>query len=300
MTKPVLYGGIEGGGTKFVCAVGTGPEDIQAEIRFPTTTPAETMERTIDFFRQYPEISAIGLACFGPLDPNPLSPTYGQILPTPKPGWTGANLVGMLKQAFHLPVGFDTDVNGAALGEYHWGNGRGLDVFMYLTVGTGIGGGVFVHGSLLHGMIHPEAGHLPMPHDLERDPFPGICPFHQDCFEGLATGVAMEKRWGQPAATLPPDHPAWDLEAHYIAHAMTSYIYILSPQRIILGGGVGQRDDILKLVQEKTRAYLNGYVQSPAVLEHMDAYIVHPGLGNRSGVVGALALAQQALIQSGE
>ncbi|HOU44635.1 MAG TPA: ROK family protein [Anaerolineaceae bacterium] len=300
MTKPVLYGGIEGGGTKFVCAVGTGPEDIQAEIRFPTTTPAETMERTIDFFRQYPEISAIGLACFGPLDPNPLSPTYGQILPTPKPGWTGANLVGMLKQAFHLPVGFDTDVNGAALGEYHWGNGRGLDVFMYLTVGTGIGGGVFVNGSLLHGMIHPEAGHLPMPHDLERDPFPGICPFHQDCFEGLATGVAMEKRWGQPAATLPPDHPAWDLEAHYIAHAMTSYIYILSPQRIILGGGVGQRDDILKLVQEKTRAYLNGYVQSPAVLEHMDAYIVHPGLGNRSGVVGALALAQQALIQSGK
>ena len=300
MTKPVLYGGIEGGGTKFVCAVGTGPEDIQAEIRFPTTTPAETMERTIDFFRQYPEISAIGLACFGPLDPNPLSPTYGQILPTPKPGWTGANLVGMLKQAFHLPVGFDTDVNGAALGEYHWGNGRGLDVFMYLTFGTGIGGGVFVNGSLLHGMIHPEAGHLPMPHDLVRDPFPGICPFHQDCFEGLATGVAMEKRWGQPAATLPPDHPAWDLEAHYIAHAMTSYIYILSPQRIILGGGVGQRDDILKLVQEKTRAYLNGYVQSPAVLEHMDAYIVHPGLGNRSGVVGALALAQQALIQSGE
>ncbi len=300
MTKPVLYGGIEGGGTKFVCAVGTGPEDIQAEIRFPTTTPAETMERTIDFFRQYPEISAIGLACFGPLDPNPLSPTYGQILPTPKPGWTGANLVGMLKQAFHLPVGFDTDVNGAALGEYHWGNGRGLDVFMYLTVGTGIGGGVFVNGSLLHGMIHPEAGHLPMPHDLVRDPFPGICPFHQDCFEGLATGVAMEKRWGQPAATLPPDHPAWDLEAHYIAHAMTSYIYILSPQRIILGGGVGQRDDILKLVQEKTRAYLNGYVQSPAVLEHMDAYIVHPGLGNRSGVVGALALAQQALIQSGK
>ena len=171
---------------------------------------------------------------------------------------------------------------------------------MYLTVGTGIGGGVFVNGSLLHGMIHPEAGHLPMPHDLVRDPFPGICPFHQDCFEGLATGVAMEKRWGQPAATLPPDHPAWDLEAHYIAHAMTSYIYILSPQRIILGGGVGQRDDILKLVQEKTRAYLNGYVQSPAVLEHMDAYIVHPGLGNRSGVVGALALAQQALIQSGE
>lgn len=300
MTKPVLYGGIEGGGTKFVCAVGTGPEDIQAEIRFPTTTPAETMERTIDFFRQYPEISAIGLACFGPLDPNPLSPTFGQILPTPKPGWTGANLVGMLKQAFHLPVGFDTDVNGAALGEYHWGNGRGLDVFMYLTVGTGIGGGVFVNGSLLHGMIHPEAGHLPMPHDLVRDPFPGICPFHQDCFEGLAIGVAMEKRWGQPAATLPPDHPAWDLEAHYIAHAMTSYIYILSPQRIILGGGVGQRDDILKLVQEKTRAYLNGYVQSPAVLEHMDAYIVHPGLGNRSGVVGALALAQQALIQSGE
>ncbi len=287
-----LYGGIEGGGTKFVCAVGTGPDDIRAEIRFPTTTPKETLDQAVDFFKGYGDLAAIGIACFGPLDPNPDSVTFGQILPTPKPGWTGADLVGAMRSAFDLPVGFDTDVNGAALGEYRWGAAQGLDTFIYLTIGTGIGGGAYVNGRLLHGLLHPEMGHIPLPHDLARDPYEGGCPFHKDCFEGLASGVAMEKRWGQPAGTLPADHPAWELEAHYIAHALASYVYTLSPQRIIIGGGVGQNERVLKLVQQKVLALLNGYVQSPAILENIHTYIVNPGLGNRSGVAGAIALAQ--------
>lgn len=287
-----LYGGIEGGGTKFVCAVGTGPDDIQAEIRFPTTTPRETLDQAIAFFKGYSDLAAIGIACFGPLDPNPASVTFGQILPTPKPGWTGADLVGAMRSAFDLPVGFDTDVNGAALGEYRWGAAQGLDTFIYLTIGTGIGGGAYVNGRLLHGLLHPEMGHIPLPHDLTRDPYEGNCPFHKDCFEGLASGVAMERRWGQPGASLPADHPAWDLEAHYIAHALANYIYILSPQRIIVGGGVGQNERMLKLVQQKTVALLNGYVKSPVILENIESYIVNPGLGNRSGVAGAIALAE--------
>ena len=295
MTGSYLLGGIVGGGTKFVCAVGTGPDDIQAEIRFPTTTPEETLGRAIEFFSQQEGITALGVVCFGPLDPNPRSKKYGEILSTPKPGWSGVNIVRIVESAFHLPIGFDTDVNGAALGEYCWGNGVDLDVFIYLTIGTGIGGGVCVGGKVLHGLLHPEMGHLPLPHDKKIDPFEGICPFHKDCFEGLASGVAMEKRWGMPAKNLPLDHPAWELEAQYIAHAMTSYIYTLSPQRIILGGGVGQRPDILKLVQQKTHACLNNYINSPIVQDHMETYIVAPGLGNMSGVAGALALAQQAL-----
>lgn len=293
MNKFPLFGGIEGGGTKFVCAVGAGPYDIRAEARFPTTTPEETLNRAIAFFKGHNGLAAIGVACFGPLDPNPDSVTFGQILPTPKPGWTGADIVGALRAAFDVPIGFDTDVNGAALGESRWGVAQTLDTFIYLTVGTGIGGGAYVNGKLLHGLLHPEMGHIPLPHDSTRDPFEGTCPFHKDCFEGLASGVAMEKRWGQPAASLPPGHPAWDLEAHYIAHALTSYIYTLSPQRIIVGGGVGQNQHLLKRVQQRTVALVNGYVQSPAVLEKIESYIVNPGLENRSGVVGAIALAQQ-------
>lgn len=295
MDASPLFGGIEGGGTKFVCSVGSRPDDIREEIRFPTTTPKETLEQAIAFFKGYEGLAAIGIACFGPLDPNPGSVTFGQILPTPKPGWTGADIVGALREAFHLPIGFDTDVNGAALGELNWGAAQGLDTFIYLTVGTGIGGGAYVNGKLLHGLLHPEMGHLPLPHDLGQDPFKGVCPFHGDCFEGLASGVAMEKRWGQPAAALPPEHPAWDLEAQYIAQAMASYIYILSPQRILIGGGVGQNEHLLKKIQQKTRSLLNGYVQSSAILENIQDYIVPPGLGNRSGVMGALALAQLAL-----
>jgi fructokinase len=292
--KNHLFGGIEGGGTKFVCAVGTDPYDIRAEARFPTTTPDETLDQVASFFKDHDGLSAIGIACFGPLDPRPDSADFGMILPTPKPAWSGANIVKMLRACFDVPIGFDTDVNGAALGEHLWGAAQGLDTFIYLTVGTGIGGGAYVNGRLLHGLLHPEMGHISVPHDLTRDPFEGACPFHRDCFEGLASGVAMERRWEQRAETLPSDHPAWDLEGHYIAHALASYICTLSPQRIIVGGGIGQRTHLLHSVQQKTVAVLNGYVRSPAILENIQSYIVPPGLGNRAGVAGAIALAQQA------
>lgn len=298
MNNEPLYGAIEGGGTKFVCAVGTGPDDLRAEIRVETTSPEETLSRVVKFFHEqeakFGKLASIGFACFGPLDPNPASPTYGHILPTPKPGWTNANVVGLLKDAFNVPIVFDTDVNGAALGEWHWGAAQGLDTFIYLTIGTGIGGGAYVEGKLLHGLIHPEMGHILLRHDRDKDPFAGTCPFHGDCFEGLACGGAMEKRWGQPGETLSAEHPAWDLEAEYVAQALTNYTLTLSPQRIILGGGVGSVPHLLPKVRARTRELINGYIQSSIILEHIETFIVNPGLGNRSGVLGAIALAKQA------
>jgi fructokinase len=296
-----LFGGIEGGGTKFVCAIGTGPDDIRAETRFPTTSPEETMARAVDFFRQQEKslgkLASIGFACFGPLDPNIDSRTYGYILPTPKPGWTNANVVGVLRSAFNIPIAFDTDVNGAALGEWRWGMGQGLRNFIYLTIGTGVGGGAYVEGKLLHGLLHPEMGHIPLPHDKTRDPYAGNCPFHGDCFEGLASGVAIEKRWHQSGSALAKNHPAWDLEAEYIAMALASYSFTLSPQRIIIGGGVGSLEHLLPKVQERTKQYINSYIQSPAILENITSYIVNPGLGNRSGMLGAIALAEQEMLK---
>ena len=298
MNNEPLYGAIEGGGTKFVCAVGTGPDDLRAEIRVETTSPEETLSRVVKFFHEqeakFGKLASIGFACFGPLDPNPASPTYGHILPTPKPGWTNANVVGMLKETFDIPIVFDTDVNGAALGEWRWGAAQELETFIYLTIGTGIGGGAYVEGKLLHGLIHPEMGHILLRHDLDKDPFAGTCPFHGDCFEGLACGGAMEKRWGQPGETLSAEHPAWDLEAEYVAQALTNYTLTLSPQRIILGGGVGSVPHLLSKVRARTRELINGYIQSPIILEHIETFIVNPGLGNRSGVLGAIALAKQA------
>jgi len=294
-----MFGGIEGGGTKFICAVGASPNDIQREDRFPTTTPVETLDKAIAFFKQaeqdFGKLSALGFASFGPIDPHPASPTYGFILPTPKPGWSNANVLGMLKSAFDIPMTFDLDVNGAALGEGLWGAAQGLDTFMYLTVGTGIGGGVMMNGKLLHGLLHPEMGHILLPHDKERDPFAGGCPFHNDCFEGLASGPALEKRWGQKAETLPHDHPAWELEAHYIALALTNFIYTISPQRIIMGGGVGGNERLLPMIRKNVQDLLNGYIQSPAITKNIDEYIVPPELGGRAGMVGALALAQSTI-----
>lgn len=293
-----LYGGIEAGGTKFVCAVGSGPGDVRAEVRFPTTDPDETIGRSIVFFQEQiaerGPLTAVGIAAFGPLDPNPASPTFGYITTTPKPGWANADLGGRIRQALGVPVGFDTDVNGAALGEWRWGAGQGIDNLVYFTIGTGIGGGAIVNGRLVHGLVHPEMGHIVLAHDRERDPYPGRCPYHGDCFEGMAAGPAIGDRWGRPAYELPPDHPAWDLEAHYIALALRSIICTLSPERIILGGGVMEQEQLFGLVRRKTQAYLNGYVQHPAVLEQIDSYIVPPGLGNQAGVLGAIALAQQA------
>ena len=216
-----LVGGIEAGGTKFVCAVGTSPNDLRAEIRIPTTTPDETIPQVIDFFRQQIDqgdnLAAIGIGAFGPVDVCVNSPKFGWFLNTPKPGWQQIDFAGVIQHAFKVPVGFDTDVNAAALGEYRWGHGAGLETFIYLTVGTGIGGGGLVNGRPIHGLLHPEMGHMFIPHDLSVDPFVGSCPFHQDCLEGLASGFAMEKRWQQKAASLPAAHPAWGLEAHYLA-----------------------------------------------------------------------------------
>jgi fructokinase len=295
----ILFGGVEGGGTKFVCAVGDEQGKILSETRFPTTTPDETLAGVVDYFKEQSQslgpLTSIGVASFGPLDPRPASDTFGRILPTPKSGWTNADIVGPLRETFDVPIAFDTDVNGAALGEWRWGAAQGLNTFIYLTIGTGIGGGGMINGKLMHGLLHPEMGHIPLPRDETLDPFTGNCPFHGDCFEGLASGPAIEKRWGQKAETLPVDHPAWDLEAHYIALALHSFICTLSPQRIIIGGGVAQQPQVMPLIRQKTQASLNGYVQSPAILEHIDTYIVPPELGKQAGVLGAIALAQQVL-----
>ncbi|HEX7973329.1 MAG TPA: ROK family protein [Anaerolineales bacterium] len=295
----LLYGGVEAGGTKFVCAVGTGPDDIRAEARFPTTTPAETLGQTIDFFRKkqaaHP-LAAVGIGAFGPMDPNPASPTYGYITSTPKPGWSQTDFAGTVRRALGIPVGWDTDVNVAALGEFTWGAARGLDTFLYLTIGTGIGGGGLSNGKLQHGLIHPEMGHIRIPHDLQKDPYPGRCPYHGDCFEGLACGPVLQDRWGQRAENLPPEHPAWSLEAHYLALALMNYACTLSPQRIILGGGVMGQARLYPMVRRELQELLNGYIVSQAILKDIDHYVVPPGLGNRSGVLGAIALARQSVI----
>lgn len=294
-----LYAGIEAGGTNFVCALGSGPDDILAQTVFDTGEPGSTIDQALDFFehqsQQYGSIAAIGVASFGPLDPQPNSPNFGHITSTPKLGWSNFDFVGAVREVFDLPIGFDTDVNGAALAEWRWGNARELDTFIYLTIGTGIGGGGLVNGQLMHGMIHPEMGHIPIPHDWDRDPFEGICPFHADCLEGLANGPSLEARWAQSPKTLPPDHPAWDLEAHYLALGLVAFICALSPQRIIMGGGVMEQEQLFPLIRAKVRRNLNGYVQSPQVLDEIDSYIVPPKLGDRAGVMGAIALAAQAL-----
>ncbi len=295
-----LIGSVEAGGTKMVCAVGTGPDDIRDEVRFPTTAPDECLARVIDYFRTWQaehgeRIAAIGYGTFGPCDPNPDSPTFGWITKTPKPGWSDTDVVGPLREAFGVPVGFDTDVNGAALGEHLWGAAQGVGTSVYMTIGTGIGGGIMVDGRLLHGLIHPEVGHMAPPHDLTVDPFPGVCPFHGDCLEGLASGPAIGARWGVPATQLGPDHPAWDLEAHYLAHLCRTLVCMVSPQRIVLGGGVMEQLQLFAKVRALTQTELNGYVQAPEILERIDEFIVPPALGNRAGAAGCIALGQQAL-----
>lgn len=291
-----VYGGIEAGGTKFVCAVGTGPEDLRPEIRYPTTTPDETIGKAIQFFLgQADSIKAIGIGSFGPVDPNPESPNYGYITTTPKPGWAHTDIVGKVRAGINVPVGFDTDVNAAALGEFQWGAAQGLDTFVYLTIGTGVGGGAMVGGKILHGVMHSEMGHIHIPHDLDRDPFKGICPYHGDCLEGLAAGPALEARWGQRAETLPADHPAWKLEAHYLALGLVNIITTLSPQRIIMGGGVMLVPQLFQLVRDEVQTLLNNYIQVPEILDQIDTYIVPPLLGGQAGVLGSIALAQGAI-----
>ena len=291
------YGAIEAGGTKWVCAIGNGPDDMRAETRFPTTTPAETLGRAIAFFQEFQRVgrlNAIGVGCFGPVDLDPSSASYGSITSTPKPGWADTDVVGTLQRVLSVHVAFDTDVNAAGLGEYRWGAGRDCESIVYLTIGTGVGGGVLIEGRPLHGLIHPEVGHMRLPHDWQRDPFPGSCPYHGDCLEGLASGPALHQRWGQPAETLGPDHSAWALQAHYLALALVNLICTLSPRRILIGGGVMAQPQLFALVRIEVQQLLNGYVQAPAILEQIDRYIVPPGLGGRAGVLGAIALAAQA------
>lgn len=295
----LLYGGIEAGGTKFVCAIGTGPEDLRAEVRFPTTRPPETIQRALRFFQEQQErlgtpLAAVGIASFGPVDLIPPSPTFGYITSTPKPGWQNVDLAGEIRRGLNLPVGFDTDVNGTALAEGRWGAAWGLDTFIYLTIGTGIGGGGMVGGRLIHGMLHPEMGHIRIPHDWKDDPFAGCCPFHGDCLEGLASGPALEARWGARAETLPPDHPAWPLEAHYLALAVANFVCTLSPQRVILGGGVMNQRQLFPMIRARVRGLLNGYIQTRPILDGIDEYIVPPVLGERAGILGAIALAEMA------
>lgn len=297
-----LYGGIEAGGTKFVCATGSGPDDIRAEIRFATTSPDETIGRALSFFREQmgdETFDAVGIAAFGPLDPNPSSPTFGYITSTPKPGWRDTDLAGVVREALHVPVGFDTDVNGAALSEWRWGAAQGLDNFVYLTIGTGIGGGGMVNGALMHGLVHPEMGHMRLPHDWNEDPYDGHCPYHGDCLEGLASGPAIAARWQKPAEDLDPEHEAWKLEAQYLALALVNITVTLSPQRIILGGGVMRQRSLFPQIREHVQRLLNGYVEAPAILDEIDQFIVPPALGDQAGVLGAFALAERVLLDAG-
>ncbi|MBZ5586509.1 MAG: ROK family protein [Acidobacteriia bacterium] len=286
-----VYGAIEAGGTKFVCGVGSGPGEFDSES-FPTTEPAETVERIAGFFRGKPAVKAVGIGSFGPVDLHPASPTYGYITSTPKAGWRQFDLAGAVGRALGAPVAFETDVNAAAIGEARWGAARGLADFVYLTIGTGIGGGAMAGGRIVHGLVHPEMGHIRIPHDLARDPFPGGCPFHGDCLEGLASGPAMQARWGKPAQELPADHPAWELEAQYVALGVVTLVCTLSPRRIVIGGGVMRQRQLFPMVRRELARLLNRYIQARALLEEMDCYVVPPGLGERAGVLGALALAE--------
>jgi fructokinase len=276
-TPMSVVGGIEAGGTTWVCAVGTGPDDLRAEATIPTAAPAETLARAAGFFEREGPVDALGVGCFGPVDL-----ARGAIAGTPKPNWAGTEVAGELRRRLGVPVALDTDVNAAALGEHRWGAAQGLDTFAYVTVGTGIGGGGMAGGKLLHGLAHPEVGHVRIPHDLEADPFPGVCPFHGDCWEGLASAPALEARWGRPPEQL-DDESAWALEARYLALGLVAVIAVLSPELIVLGGGVLRRAGLLELVRDEVARLLNGYVPAPP--------IGAPALGQRSGVLGALALA---------
>jgi fructokinase len=268
----VIFGGIEAGGTKWVCALGTGPDEIADSVVIPTGAPADTIARATEFLGSGGDLDAVGIGSFGPVDLR-----RGKITTTPKPGWSDTDIVSAFASAFDVPIGFDTDVNAAALGEHRWGAAVGLETFVYITVGTGIGGGGMVDGRLLHGLSHPEIGHMRVPHDRARDPFAGICPYHGDCLEGLASGEAMKARGDSPL----------ELEAEYLAFGVLNVISLLSPQRIILGGGVMNEQGLLELIQRRVLDLAAGYFELPD--------IVAPALGNRAGVLGALELARLAL-----
>lgn len=290
-----LLAGIEAGGTKFNCVVGTGAGDILAKSSFPTTTPIETLRAVEQFFiaqqEQFGTLNALGIASFGPVDLNRESRTYGHILTTPKPGWSMIDMRGYFARAFNVPVAFETDVNGSALGEYHYGAARCVDNFVYVTVGTGIGAGVMINGRLLQGVGHPELGHMLVPQDFSKDSFSGCCPFHGNCLEGLASGTAITARWKKPANQLSSNHQVWALEAHYLALMCVNITHLFSPQKIILGGGVMSQALLLPMIRVNFLRLINGYAAAQ-VLEQADQFIVAPGVEDgMSGMRGALWLA---------
>ncbi|MEK4364482.1 ROK family protein [Paenibacillus sp. FSL M8-0212] len=286
-------GAIEAGGTKFVCGVGNEHGQIEDRISFPTEHPETTLAKVIDYFRDK-DVEAIGIGSFGPIDLQPDSSTYGYITTTPKPGWGNCNVIGTLKHEFPVPFGWDTDVNAAALGEVTWGAAQGLDNCVYYTIGTGVGVGLVAGGKRVHGLLHPEGGHIRTRRHPD-DHFAGLCPYHGDCLEGMAAGPAIEARWQIPGSELPADHPAWEIESFYIAESITTAILLHSPQKIILGGGVMQQDHLFSMIREQVVRNLNGYVNAAPITQHIDQYIVQPGLGQHAGLCGALALGLEAL-----
>ncbi len=288
-----MLAGIEAGGTKIVCSVSDYDLNLKGSVILPTTTPEETIGEMVSYFKKF-DIDAIGIGCFGPIDLNTNSPTYGHIMRTPKPGWSGIDVVGSFKSEFNVPVGFDTDVNAAVLGEVYEGAARECDNAIYITIGTGVGVGIYCNENLMHGLVHPEGGHILLNRHPE-DSFEGCCPFHKNCVEGLASGPAIEKRWGMEPKLLVDNDKVWELEAYYIAQAITDYVLAYSPEKIILWGGVMHQDKLFDMVRAQVKKMLGGYVQSDMIEKNIDQYIVRPGLGEKPGITGALCLARLAL-----
>lgn len=287
----MIYGALEAGGTKMVCALGREDGSITERVTLPTKEPEETLTEIAAYFADK-GIAALGIGSFGPLDLDPLSPDYGSITTTPKPGWQNVPVFQILRDALSVPVGIDTDVNASLLGELSYGDANGLSDAVYITVGTGIGGGVMCGGKLLHGMLHPELGHMLLkPHP--SDPFEGCCPFHKHCLEGLASGPAIEARYGIKAEKLGNRREVWDLEAYYLGQAIVNLILTLSPKRIILGGGVMHQPLLLPLIRTEVIKQLNNYLRCEA-LQHMEDYIVPASLHDDQGILGCIKLAVDA------
>jgi len=284
-------GALETGGTKMVCAIGDENGNIYEQESFPTLTPQETMPALYEWFKTR-EIDALGIGSFGPVDLRKDSSTYGYITSTLKPGWQNTDVVGAFK-ALEVPVGFDTDVNASALGEHTWGVGRDVHSMIYITVGTGIGAGVIVDNRLLHGMMHPEAGHILITRHENDLKYRGHCPFHDNCFEGLCAGPAIEERWGKPASELMDNAQVWNLEAYYIAQACVNYAMTYSPQKIILGGGVMHQTQLFPLIRKEFVKLLGGYIKTREIFD-IDNYIVMLSLDDKQGIMGALCLGLKA------
>lgn len=288
----MIFGAIEAGGTKMVCAIGKEDGTIIDKVSIPTTTPKETIPKIIEYFRDK-DIKAIGIGCFGPVDVKKESPTYGYILDTPKTAWKNFDFLRSIKKELEVPIGFDTDVNGSCLGEITFGSSKGLDNVVYVTIGTGIGVGISINDQLLHGMLHSEGGHI-LIKKHKADTYEGNCPYHGDCLEGLAAGPAIEKRWGKKAVELEKNDEVWEIEAYYIAQALVNYILILSPRRIILGGGVMNQKQLFPLIRNEVKEMLNNYLNVQE-LKELEQYIIPASLNGDQGIMGCIELAKIAL-----